>query len=407
MANNNIFYYPYASFTDEQAPLLKSAALYFDRLTILDPVKASWDSIGPGPVVAELKLLEAEGILERIAPEDVLGRFDAAIAAAIQADLADPDFLKLCEQYGQGRLWTLALAKVPKAIRDDPQFQPLDNAMRRVLREAPHSALGEPRFAETFGPYVEGFGVYDEYREAGQDLVEYRYADYPLAVGEAIMLNHALFGSLLHTQATPLADDPFHNRVLDFKFRRAANYPAVRQVLEDRARERRLKQDQLALKTIMDVDLAILSPELPLEAILEYRRQNQAALEAAREELGLIARQVRFQPWSQEFADELEHVTLPAIQRKLRESRQARDGWLSSERGKNILKATGLAIGAAATTVTLVTSATPLLPVAVVTTALGLVSSTVIPGLELALDWKKGKQEAMENGLHYLLKVKV
>jgi hypothetical protein len=36
-----MFNYPYASFTNQQLPELKVAALYFDKLTILDPVGAS------------------------------------------------------------------------------------------------------------------------------------------------------------------------------------------------------------------------------------------------------------------------------------------------------------------------------------------------------------------------------
>jgi hypothetical protein len=41
MNEHNIFYYPYASVRNDQAPLLKAAALYFDKLYILDPAGAS------------------------------------------------------------------------------------------------------------------------------------------------------------------------------------------------------------------------------------------------------------------------------------------------------------------------------------------------------------------------------
>jgi hypothetical protein len=41
MTEHNLFYYPYASFTNAQLPLLKVAALWFDKLVILDPVGAS------------------------------------------------------------------------------------------------------------------------------------------------------------------------------------------------------------------------------------------------------------------------------------------------------------------------------------------------------------------------------
>jgi hypothetical protein len=48
MTDHNIFYYPYASFTNAQAPLLKIAALYFDHLYLLDPEEASDGMIGVG-----------------------------------------------------------------------------------------------------------------------------------------------------------------------------------------------------------------------------------------------------------------------------------------------------------------------------------------------------------------------
>jgi hypothetical protein len=41
MTQHNLFYYPYASFTDQTIPLLEVAALSFDKLVIPDPVGAS------------------------------------------------------------------------------------------------------------------------------------------------------------------------------------------------------------------------------------------------------------------------------------------------------------------------------------------------------------------------------
>lgn len=46
MTDRSLFYYPSASFTNAQLPLLKIAALYFDKLAILDPVGASRDTNG-------------------------------------------------------------------------------------------------------------------------------------------------------------------------------------------------------------------------------------------------------------------------------------------------------------------------------------------------------------------------
>ena len=42
MTEHNLMSYPNASFTNAQLPPLKVAALYFDKLVILDPVGANW-----------------------------------------------------------------------------------------------------------------------------------------------------------------------------------------------------------------------------------------------------------------------------------------------------------------------------------------------------------------------------
>jgi hypothetical protein len=295
----------------------------------------------------------------------------------------------------------LALAKIPKSIREDPDFKPLDRAMQHLMGDLAREAAAE--LIQYDEMYAAGSEVYDEYREGDAGVMEYRYADYPLALGEAIMINHALFGSLLHTGATPLTDDPFHNQVLDYKIQRAREIPALRSILDDRAVQRKLKKDQLAMAALTDLDLAIISPQMPLVEILEYRHDHDHDLQKAREELGWLAREIRQTPWSADFAAEIEHKTIPAIHKSLQEGRKARDSWLKSDRGKNALKATGLAAGTAAATLTLLLSPTPLLPVAIVTGVLGLVGGTVVPGLELLRDWKEGRGAAMENGLHYLM----
>ena len=276
MTEHTIYYYPYASFQGEQEPLLKAAALYFDKLYILDPSKANWAGIGQSPLSHDLVLLEQEKILVRIAPEDILHKYEKKIAESIRSDLEDPEFLKLCERSGRSGSWTLALAKVPKDIRDDPVYQPLDRSMQHLMGDV----------ARELSP---GFEVYDECRETDKGLIEYRYADYQLPLGEAIMINHALFGGLLHTGATPLTDDSFHNKVLALKIQRAQKIPVIRDILEGRARLRRLKSNQLAMSTLTDVDLAVISPGMPTEEILQFRHDNEEALENARGELVRLA----------------------------------------------------------------------------------------------------------------------
>ncbi len=65
MSEHNLFYYPYASFTNAQLPLLKVAALWFDKLVILDPVGASWDTVGADNIARDgVRQLKDAGILE-------------------------------------------------------------------------------------------------------------------------------------------------------------------------------------------------------------------------------------------------------------------------------------------------------------------------------------------------------
>ena len=218
------------------------------------------------------------------------------------------------------------------------------------------------------------------------------------------MMNHALFAGLLHAGATPITDDPFHNRALSLKLRRASQDPVVQKAQADRARARQLKADLLAATTLTDTQLSlpVLSPGTPLEEVLEYRQQHDDALRQARDKLGWMARRIEAEPWSEEFAAELEHKTIPDIAKELDEARKARDAWLKSKRGRLALRATGIAVGATAAVFAFFVA--PLTPVALATAGLGLASGAAIPGAEWLLDWRDGKKSVQENGLHYLLR---
>ena len=155
--------------------------------------------------------------------------------------------------------------------------------------------------------------------------------------------------------------------------------------------------------TDSQLNLPVLSPELPLAEVLEYRQQHDADLRQARDKLGWMARRIGAEPWTMEFAGELEHKTIPDVADQLEEARKARDSWLKSKRGRLALSATGIAVGAAAAVLSVF--AAPLTPVALATAGLGLVSGTAIPGAEWVLDWRDGKKTVQENGLHYLLRI--
>jgi hypothetical protein len=129
MTDNSIFYYPYAFFSDNQLPMLKAAALYFDEIYLLDPSRASMQGgiidmragkksgffsrirnklVGAdsnqhfeGDAAKELteaiRILEKEEkILKRIRPEETLHKYEKDIAEAIRSDMNDPKFVLEC-----------------------------------------------------------------------------------------------------------------------------------------------------------------------------------------------------------------------------------------------------------------------------------------------------------------------
>jgi hypothetical protein len=129
MTGNKLFYYPYAALTNEQLPLLKVAALYFDRFVVLDPVEASWDTVGADHVARDaVRLLRDAGILEVVTPADVLATYEKQIVDAIRYDLADGEFRGVCDAHsratGKDR-WTLSLAKVPQDLQTDRAMRDL------------------------------------------------------------------------------------------------------------------------------------------------------------------------------------------------------------------------------------------------------------------------------------------
>jgi hypothetical protein len=410
MMDHNLFYYPYASFTNQQLPLLKVAALYFDKLVILDPVGASWATVGADHVARDaITLLKDAGILDVVTPADVIAKYAGPLTEAIRRDMADPEFLALCDAQAKAtgkQRWTLSLAKVPQQLETD-------QAMRHLMGDfAREVARDSGRFREQAGvnpseyyEYVERGQAFDEYREGYGGNVEYRYADFPLALGEAIMMNHALFTGLLHSGATPITDDGFHSQVLAHNLQRIAQEPAIRQAIASRADQRKLKAGTLAAAALTDteVKLPILDPAAPLAEVLEYRQKNPDALAKVRETLGLMARRIEAEPWSTDFAHEIETKTLPELIVQLADAAKARDSWLATGTTKSWLKAAGIAVGAASAVLAVVTA--PVTPVALAVAGLGIVTGTAIPGAEWLLDWRDGKKTIQENGLHYLLRV--
>ena len=405
----SLFYYPYAAFGDAQLPLLQAAAVYFDKLYILDPERASGMGVGvSAPVAAAVAELEAEQILVRVAPEDVLDAHSHALTMAIHADCQDEEFVRLCEEPGNPDVWRLALAKIPAELQRDGRLRSLDERMDSLLGELP-LAVPEPLRPRVIDSEVWGIGgeemvSYTYERHLSDDAapgvhgeVAYRYATLSFPVGEAIMVNHALLAAQ-QTDATPVTDNPLHRAVLERKLRRVGQDRAVRHVIA----ERTAKHHLLAATALQDRELKLpfLSPQFDVRHLLEYRNDHADELVQTRERLGGLARQIRQQPWTAEFEAELEHRVIPELIAELDQLRRARDSWLRGARGRLALDACGLSFSTAGTIAGLLLAPTPLLPI-----ALGLAGASAIPAIKTALDWRAGSADASANGLHYLLNV--
>jgi hypothetical protein len=409
-----LFYYPYAEPLKRHRELFRMVALYFDKLCLLDPEKANGGAIGAGEMASEASLLEGEGLLERLQPAEMIRDYGSVIADGVRRDLADSLYLNLCEREGGDRpqAWTVAIEKVPAELRQDPRYQPLDRATQSFMGKTVPEVVREvgteaERYQEAgvtgFVSAVEGSGalqhVYDETRGEPGDTREYRYVDYPLPLGESIMLNHALAGSALHADAAPVTDDRFHHEMLQYKLGQARG--AVADALHERARRRGFAHAVAASQALVDpeLDLPAFSPDVPLEAVLDYRMEHSDELDEVRRLLSRMSQRLRGDPWTPEFAEEIEHDLLPELGEALDEARAKRDAWARRGRGKRMLDGVGLGAGAASTGLALALAPTPLLPVSIGLAALGFGANAA----GLRNDYVEGRAEA-ESGLTYLIR---
>jgi hypothetical protein len=405
MNTHEILYYPYASFGYEQAPFLRAAALYFDKIYLLDPVKAR--STGTGPlqgIGTDINTLEKEGILVRLSPEEVLERYESTIEKGIRTDMQDADFIRICEQFGQADRWTLALAKVPKNIREDVAYKPKDTAMQRLMGQIPRDVAGQQLYySETYSEVANRYREVGAYEETSLDtagrVMEFREADFPLPLGESIMVNHALIGGLLVTGATPVTDDEFHHRVLAYKINRARLSPEVNRLLMDLETSNRIKANFLSMRVLQEqkLNLPAVSSAVPIERVLELRHKYSDELDAARRELAWLAQEIREGPWTEDFEQTVYHEYLPKRIRPLLEKcKKARRSWL---------KTTGLMAAAAGATIALMIGGQPLLSLATASTTLAVIGHDLVPLItDLRTQLSKGTK-GKGYGLQYFMRV--
>jgi hypothetical protein len=105
-----------------------------------------------------------------------------------------------------------------------------------------------------------------------------------------------------------------------------------------------------------------------------------------------MAREIKHQPWTKEFEEEVYHTQIPALEEALKPAQRSWESWL-----------TAAGIGLAGTAVVLGLFAEPLLPVAVAVAGVTVAKDVGLESLKCYSDWKDGKTQ---NGLHYLLRLK-
>lgn len=242
---------------------------------------------------------------------------------------------------------------------------------------------------------VYGTSNYDElvYSET-RGSIEYRYADYPIEIGESIMINHALYTGLLYSKASPITDDFFHKTIFDYKINRVLQDKEICDLIKDDTYQG-IKENELAKETLLDIDLGIISPKLPMEAILEYRDENLDKLQNVREEIHWLAREIRVNPYTEKFYEDIKSNIIPKrIRPKLEECTKNRNAWLKKNK-KKWLDVIGISTKAAAITVPLVFSVLPQ-----VTIPLAVLALAFYEGKDLIRKWKNSSKDEI-NGLHY------
>jgi hypothetical protein len=95
----------------------QGCALYLDKLTILDPSRASSAMIRADQhVYGHVKEPQGAGVLQTVTPAEVLAKYAPRSSEAIRHEMTDREFLDLCDATGDAR-WTLAFARVPRKIQ--------------------------------------------------------------------------------------------------------------------------------------------------------------------------------------------------------------------------------------------------------------------------------------------------
>lgn len=153
-------------------------------------------------------------------------------------------------------------------------------------------------------------------------------------------------------------------------------------------------------KTIANIP--ILDPQIPLQEVLKHRDKNKNSLAQVRATLGDIAKSIQTKPWSENFWDDIETKTLPALNKQLYDVWKDHGVQIEKQKSGNVLNTSNIAIGAALLTLGLDLSKT--IPVIVSTLALTAIKDIAIPAYQAWKDCRDSKN-TFKNGLNYFVEL--
>ena len=336
-------YFPYANIRTANA--LKTAAMYFDTISILHPRAAYCGrNVDPKQLYndprehrEEMAILVKEGIINLVDPSDVIKKHGNDIMTGIIQDMYDKTFLKACSPHAH-QPWILSSTKLPHDA---------DRWLRNIIVNVPTLALdGSPiskkhrhrdlmRLAEMgqMGPYFEERmprfrehhfeeirprkryyeekrpGRYDEEYESRllREAVfeEDRVAELPFTVGESLMIGHAM-AIAADGHLTPFCDEPVHLEAWKIKSANYANNKVVKAILQEYGYVKDTKADILAQEVLNELVPSL--EAVPLDAILDFRKKRRKELEVFRQKMQSLLSEIEETPWDKRFAKRVRDI---------------------------------------------------------------------------------------------------
>jgi hypothetical protein len=359
-------YFPYANVRSLRT--LNAAALYLDRILLMDPCLAfCQDTSSTSPVeylancvgtmpgaqrdyVSRLTLLVSAGVIEFVDPRESFIDFGEEIVWNVRRDLIDAKFRGICAPLGK-QSWVISAAKLTGhhdyllrdllvSIPPDPQDVPVVGAKRqRKPLELTYSydpcafegwfpVMSRERLMRTVAALDKEL---DEARTrvvAAEGKGATRNVVVPFPVGESIMITHAV-ATAAKRNAVPFCDSRLHLSALGAKIESAysARIPTAFRRVDPLLNE--FKGEALSHEVL---NATVPSLEgVPTEEILEFRLKNADAVERFRVEMRKLAVRMRSSPWHDGFLQEAAVVVQtevkPALKDLKREIRRYRSRW--------------------------------------------------------------------------------